>query len=185
MAKDTTKVKKVSRISQVVTLIAVLLVFGLSFGPAIVTRSDGASIYECTNFMFRGVSGGLLSAFIFVSLAILFAILTLVFGLVSKTDRNGNKLNEKIGDNFIGFIEILEAAFMFTAGMLFSITRVFAYGNIKANGGNLIDLSTWNFIGWAAIVIAIVCFLSCLFLLYSGTRNIGIRAAMNAEEEQY
>ena len=176
------------RTSTIVALVVLFLIFAFSAAPGITGETlDGFYIclYYCANFAFRGPSGGLLSAYIFVSLVTLFEILNLALSYVHEKDRKGNLLPTIVGDSSIGILEIINSVFLFCAGMLFSFTHQFALWNAKSNmvSGTIYDLNT-SFIGWGAIIVAILCFGLCIYLMYEGVIKCMKRAKIKAEEEE-
>lgn len=164
--------------SQIIAFILLIAIFGLAFGPAIVTFgrdggfSDSASVYEATNYMFRGPSAGLLSAWILVAVAGLISIILLVLG-------------KKAGAGFTGGMEIFQSMLYFTAGMLFCWGRMWAYENIKGNGANLTNMGTNNMVGWGIICIACVCFVICIVTLLAGGKKLSDHSKALAAEEDF
>ncbi len=190
------KKKGITKTSTVISLVMLALIYGFAAAPALAASlSDGTiiSLYFVTNSMFRGPSGGLLSAWIFVAITTFLVLTNLWLSFVHEKDRNGNKLDNIVGDSYIGGFELLNGVFMFCAGMLFSFTQYFARINYLANGVNPISWyspdSNWTYVAWGSVVVAILCFLLCLYSLYSGAKKISYRAQLRAEamaqEESY
>ncbi len=173
--------------STIIALVGLFLIFAFSAAPGInryTTNGYYICLYYCTNFAFNGASGGLLSAYIFVSLATLFTILNLVLSRVYERDRKGNKLETIVGDSSIGYLEVFNSIFLFCAGMLFSFTLQFTKWNISGNGGSIVNDLNTAFIGWGAIVVAILCFALCIYLMYEGVLKLIKRHKIKVEEEE-
>jgi magnesium-transporting ATPase (P-type) len=155
------KLKDVSK--QLYALLVSLPIFLFSLGPVLTTESTSVSLYQAVVRYYPGkvyVCKGLLTSYILLSVAIAITITLYVLDL--------KKIEFGTGK---GILSIVSSLLFFTCGFLFSYGRQIL---VDMKSKYPIDITNFssNAIGWATILVAILCFLACVVLFYDGAKRI-------------
>lgn len=151
--------KKKSSLFELIALALMILVYAFSFGALITSSSGSVSIYAAVNWHGNHTDSGLISAYVLLSFVVLLIGTIVILDLC------------EVKFPISGYFEVFGALVLLAPGFLFSFGRYFALSQ-KSKAALSLDNMRYAHAGWGTIICAILCFLACVVLLYSGVKKI-------------